>query len=65
MLDDRTAYMSTKSMNIKAYRKMKLKMLSRDFYITLTQKELDHMNELNTEIAIDNFCITAINNHLN
>ena len=65
MLDEKKSYMSTKPMNIKAYRKMKLKMLSRDFYITLTQKEFDHMNELNTEIAIDNFCITAINNHLN
>ena len=65
MLDDRTAFIPQKSMSLKAYRKMKLKMLSRDFCITLTQKEIDHANSLKSEIAIDNFCISVINNRWN
>lgn len=65
MLDDRTAFTPKKTMSLKTYRKMKLKMLSRDFCITLTQEELDHVNELTSEIAIDNFCISVINNHWN
>jgi hypothetical protein len=38
---------------------MKLKML-KEFYIHLTPEQLAHMNELKTEIAIDNFCISLI-----
>lgn len=50
-----------KKMSFNAYRKMKLKML-KEFYIKLTDEQLAHMNELTTEIAIDNFCISLIRN---
>lgn len=45
------------------YRKAKLKILSRDFYIKLTPEEIAHANELKSEIAIDQFCLSAINRH--
>jgi hypothetical protein len=38
-------------------------MLSRDFYITLTDEELTHMNELTSEVSIDQYSLTIINNH--
>ena len=49
--------------NINTYRKAKLKILKRDFYIYLTPEELEHANSLKTEIEIDNFFISAINRH--
>ena len=49
--------------NINAYRKARMKMLERDFHIYLTEAEIDHMNELTSEIAIDNFYISLIQNH--
>lgn len=58
MLDDRTST-KPRNMSFKAYKEMKLKML-KDFCIKLTDKQLEHFNELKTEIAIDNFCISAI-----
>ena len=60
MLDDRTA---TKPRNIsfKAYKKMKLKILD-DFCIKLTEDQIAHFNSLKTEIAVDNFCISMIQN---
>ena len=48
-----------KKMSIKSYRKMKLRML-KEFYIKLDEEQMDHMNELDTEIKIDNFCISLI-----
>lgn len=52
---------NTRKQSLKSYRKMKLKML-KEFYIQLTDEQLAHMNELKTEIAIDNFCISLIRN---
>lgn len=49
--------------DLETYRKAKLKILSRDFYIKLTPEELEHANNLKTEIEIDNFFISAINRH--
>lgn len=49
--------------NIDSYRKAKLKILKRDFYIKLTPEEIEHANELKSEIAIDQFCLSAINRH--
>ena len=46
--------------DINTYRKAKLKILKRDFYIKLTPEELAHANSLKTEIEIDNFFISAI-----
>lgn len=52
-----------RNMSLKSYRKMKLKML-KEFLISLTDEQLAHMNELKTEIAIDNFCVDLIRNGL-
>lgn len=45
------------------YRKSKLLMLKRDFYIRLTDEEIAHAKELTSEIAIDQFCLSAIARH--
>ena len=49
-----------KTNSIEAYRKEKLKMLKRDFRITLTEEELAHANTLTTEVKIDQFCLSTI-----
>ena len=64
MLDDRTST-KPRNMSLKAYRKMKLKMLKNDFCIKLTDEELDHAESLKTEIQIDQFCIGVINKRWN
>ena len=48
--------------NIKTYRKAKIKMLERDFCIKLTEEETERVNNLTTEIKIDQFCLGIINN---
>lgn len=45
------------------YLKAKLKILSRDFKITPTGTELEHLRTLTTEIAIDNAILSIINHH--
>lgn len=52
-----------KSMSIKAYRKMKLKML-KEFCIYLTDEEKNHLQELTKEIEIDNFCISMFRKYI-
>lgn len=61
MIDDRTATVP-RNMSLKQYRKMKLKMLERDFCIRLTDAEREYANTLTTEIAIDQFCLGILNN---
>ena len=46
--------------NLESYRKAKLKILKRDFYIKLTPEELEHARNLKTETEIDNFFISVI-----
>jgi len=48
--------MNNDHMNINTYKKMKVRMIEKDFMITLTQEQKDHINELQSEIAIDNYC---------
>ena len=52
-----------KQMSIKAYRKMKLKML-KEFCIYLTDEEMDHIKSLTKEIEIDNFCISMFRKYI-
>lgn len=59
---DSTTTGAPKTTNINSYRKAKLKILSRDFYINLTADELAHVNTLTTETAIDQFCLGILNN---
>ena len=40
---------------------MKMRML-KDFHIKLTDEQIEHMNGLETELKIDNFCISLIQN---
>lgn len=60
MIDDRTAVVPRK-MSIKQYRKMRLKMLTRDFCIKLEDEEVAHANTLTTESQIDQFYIGILN----
>ena len=60
MIDDRCAAMP-KCTSIKSYRKAKLKMLSRDFLVKLTEEEIEHANTLTTEAQIDQFCMGILN----
>ena len=48
--------------NITTYRKRKIKIMQRDFLITLTQEEIDHINKLPTAGAVDAYCIDILNN---
>lgn len=51
---------AVKANSIDDYRKGKLKMLKRDFRITLTEEEIAHANTLTTEIKIDQFCLSVL-----
>lgn len=52
-----------RGMTLKAYREMKLKML-KEFCVHLTEEQREYMKSLKTEIAIDNFCISVIDNNI-
>ena len=58
MIDDR---LSTKPRNIsfKAYKKLKLRMLD-DFCVKLTKEQRMRFDSLKTEIEVDNFCLSRI-----
>lgn len=45
------------------YLKAKLKILSRDFYIDPTETELEHLETLKTQVAIDNAILSVIAKH--
>lgn len=62
MIDDRTATAPQRTMSIKAYRKMKIKMLERDFCIPLTDEEKARANTLTTYAALDQFALGILNN---
>ena len=48
---------------ISEYRKAKLSLLRKDFKIDVTMEEENYLNTLESEIAIDRYCRTIINNH--
>ena len=48
---------------ISEYKKAKLKLLRNDFKINVTAEEENHLNELESEIAIDRYCRKIISNH--
>ena len=52
-----------KTTSIKAYRKAKLKYLSRDFKINITEEERKHAESLTTEIQIDQFVLSMLNKY--
>ena len=63
MFDDRTST-KPRNMSFKEYKKMKLQMLT-EFCVHLTPSEIVRFNSLETEIQVDNFCISAINKAFN
>ena len=48
---------------IDAYRKRKLRILKRDFRITLSQEDLDHAETLKSETQIDQFVLAMLNKY--
>lgn len=54
---------STKQLSIKAYRKMKLRML-KEFCIKLNDEEMERFNSFTREIDVDNFCISMFNKYI-
>lgn len=50
-------------MPLETYCTEKLELLE-EFYIFPTQKEIDHMKSLETEIAVDNYCTSLIHKYL-
>ena len=61
MIDDKNAAGFQRQMSFKTYKKYKLRMLQKDFCITLTEEELADYNALETEIKVDQFCVTILN----
>ena len=55
--------MQKKDNSIDAYRKRRLRILKRDFRITITAEELAHAETLTTETQIDQFCLGMINKY--
>ncbi len=50
-----------KDADIKKYRKEKLKILSEDFLVTLTDDEIAHFDALENERQIDNYAREILN----
>ena len=46
--------------DIKDYIEKKIFMLEDGFCIHLTKKEIEHLNELKTEISVDNYALSII-----
>lgn len=63
MIDDRSAARPERQMSFNSYKKMKLKMLKRDFCITLSDEELERAASLQNEIQVDQFCLGILNSH--
>ena len=61
MINDREAARPERKMSFKSYKKMKLKMLRRDFCIMLTDEELERAESLQSEIQVDQFCLGILN----
>lgn len=55
----------SKKVSIQVYRKMKIKMLEREFMIPLKPEEKNHINELETEAAIDRYARTILQKYWN
>lgn len=45
------------------YKKAKINLLKKEFKIDVTVEEENHLNELESEFAVDRYARTIINNH--
>ena len=61
MIQDKDYIFNERKMSLKEYRKMKLKMLRRDFCVLLTDEEIAYAHTLTTEVQIDQFCLGILN----
>ena len=61
MYNDKDAARPQRQMSFKSYKKMKIKMLQRDFCIPLTDEELEYAANLQNEIQVDQFCLRILN----
>lgn len=52
-----------KPVSLATYRKRKLKILSRDFCIHITDEEKEHANTLTTKTQVDQFCIDMMDKY--
>ena len=44
------------------YKKAKIKLLERDFYINVTEEERMHIETLESQMAVDRYCRTILKN---
>lgn len=65
MTTDKKAAGFTRQMSFKTYKKMKLHMLTSEFFLPLTKEELDYAKTLTTETQVDCFCVTMLNKYWN
>ncbi len=65
MIEDKVAAGFTRQMTFKTYKKMKLRMLTKDFCLPLTETELAYAKTLTTEMQVDQFCVTMLNKYWN
>ena len=61
MYIDYTTSESRSDMPLDKYIKMKLTILQRDFRITLTKSEIEHMQNLTSDVQVDNYARSLIN----
>ena len=54
----------TKGISLPTYKKMKINMLVKDFKFSLTVEERDHLNQLESELAVDRYCRTLYHKYL-
>ena len=53
-----------KQIPIKSYIKEKIRMLTKDFYLKLTDEEISHLKSLKREIDVDHYVHDLITNKL-
>ena len=56
--------MNERPVPLKVYIKEKLRMLTRDFCLRLTDEEIKHLKSLTREIDVDNYAHTLLDNKL-
>lgn len=61
MKNNRSDDFNAKKMSLKEYRKMKTKMLEKDFKITLTDEDIAYSETLTTDIKLDQWALGIIN----
>ena len=54
----------TKNMSLAAYKKLKIKMLTKEFMFHLTEEEVLHFEELKSEVAVDQYVRRLYNKYL-